>query len=133
MTRKKKDYTYLKKGLDAALFDYKHMGGTVAKRSGPPRFKHVTDFYCKQQPEDTMTCGYYVISHMNDFVWARDMLYKDEDLWKWSNNLEHKSYDWRQEFARYQNVFANIINKEVVLSIGLFYGGSNPPEENAAR
>lgn len=133
MKREKKNYTLLKKVLDDALFDFAHKGGTVAKRSGGPRFKHVTDFCCRQQPENSVTCGYYVCSHMDDFVRARNTLCKAEDLRKWSNNLEHKPYDWKQEFARYQNVFANIINKDVVLDTGLFYAGNDAREEHAAR
>jgi hypothetical protein len=57
----------------------------------------------------------------------------DKHLFKGSDNLEQMPYDSSVEFASIQNVFASIINKDVITKTEIFYSGKNMTKERAAR
>lgn len=139
MRSEKKDYTSVKQLLDEALFEYNYKGGhTMEKyrkknKLGLPRFGHNTDFCCMQQPKDSVTCGYYVIHHMERYVRARKTFTDHADITKWGKSLQQLSGDCKDEFRRIQEKFASIINQDVVDATGIFNGGASTPEEREAR
>ena len=66
----KKDYTHIKFVLDSAMFYYGARVGEVKdkkRRGGRPAFGHKTDFYCIQQPSDSLNDGFYVLHHMLEY------------------------------------------------------------------
>jgi hypothetical protein len=74
---KKKDYTHIKSILDSALISYGHRGGEVRvkkTKNDAPCFGHKTDFCCIQQPNDSLTDGFYVIHHMLEYRRDRQKL-----------------------------------------------------------
>lgn len=56
-----------------------------------------------------------------------------KDILKWSKNLEQMPYDWSVEFEWIQNVYATIINKDIIMPTRIFYGGNDTSEDRAAR
>jgi hypothetical protein len=67
---KKKDYTHIKSVLDSAILSYVQQGGeiTVKKiKNHAPCFGHKTDFCCIQQPNGSLSDGFYVINLMLEY------------------------------------------------------------------
>jgi hypothetical protein len=45
----------------------------------------------------------------------------------------HNPFERKTEFTRIQDIFAKIINTEVALESGVFYGGDDSPEVHDSR
>lgn len=135
MKRRKRDYTILTEVLDDALFDFNYSGGHIMKKvikGGRVHFIHVIDFCCKQRSTLSATCGYYISSHMDEYVWGHRTFKLPKGILKWSKNLEQMPYDWSVEFEWIQNVYATIINKDVIMPTRIFYGVNDTSEDRAA-
>jgi hypothetical protein len=127
---KKKDYTHIKSVLDSAILSYGVRGGEIRRkktRNGAPRFSHKTDFWCIQQPRDTLSDGFYVLHHMLEYRRDHQNLRMsptsgDADILQWAIKLgKVPDHQIRAEFYHIQRELAQIIMKEVLEKTGMFY------------
>ena len=126
----KKDYTHIKSVLDSAMFYYDTRGGDVKdkkKRDGRPAFSHKTDFFYIQQPSDSLNDGLYVLHHMLEYRRDHQNLRMsprsgDAHILQWAKNIgDIPDHLLRAEFYHIQRELAQMIMKEVVEKIGMFY------------
>ena len=134
-----KDYTHIKSILDSAIFFYGIRGGEIKikkTRNCRAAFGHKTDFCCIQQPSDSLNDGFYVLHHMLEY--RRDcqnlrMSPKSGDahILQWAKDLgDIEDHRLRAEFYNIQRELAQIIMKEVVEKIGMFYEGGQMSRED---
>ena len=126
----KKDYTHIKDVLDSAMFYYQARGGEVRdkkRRGGRVAFGHKTDFCCIQQPNDSLNDGFYVLHHMLEYRRDHQNLRMsprsgDAHILQWAKNVgDIEDHRLRAEFYHIQRELAQIIMKEVLEKIGMFY------------
>jgi hypothetical protein len=127
---KKKDYTHIKSVLDSAILSYGQRGGEITvkrTRNRAPCFSHKTDFCCIQQPNGSLSDGFYVIHHMLEYRRDRQNLRMspksgDADILQWAKKLGNiPDHRLRAEFYHIQRELAQVIMKEVVEKTGMFY------------
>lgn len=127
---KKKYYTHIKSVLDSAILSYGHRGGEITvkrTKNRAPCFGHKTDFCCIQQPNGSLSDGFYVIHHMLEYRRDRQnlrMSHKsgDADILQWAKKLGNvPDHRLRAEFYHIQRELAQVIMKEVVEKTGMFY------------
>ena len=91
------------------------------------RLRHKTDFCCIQQPNDSLNDGFYVLHHMLEYRRDHQNLRMsprsgDAHILQWAKNLgDIEDHRLRAEFYHIQRELAQIIMKEVVQKIGMFY------------
>ena len=126
----KKDYTHIKSVLDSAIFYYGVQGGDFKnkkKRDGRPACSHKTDFCCIQQPSDSLNDGFYVLHHMLEYRQDHQNLRMsprsgDAHILQWAKDIgDIEDHRLRAEFYNIQRELSQIIMKEVVGKIGMFY------------
>jgi hypothetical protein len=66
---------------------------------------------------------YYLCWHMDDLIRFQDHIRRAGDFQKYSLHMDDAEFDYHQEFARIQKMFASVIIKEAILDTGRFYFG----------
>ena len=126
----KKDYTHIKSVLDSAILIYGQRGGEITlkkTRNRAPCFGHKIDFYCIQQPSDSLNDGLYVLHHMLEYRRDHQNLRMsprsgDAHILQWGKDIgDIEDHRLRAEFYNIQRELAQIIMKEVVEKTGMFY------------
>ena len=135
----KKDYTHIKDVLDSAMFYYQARGGEVRdkkRRGGRVAFSRKTNFFCIQQPNDSLNDGFYVLHHMLEYRRDHQNLRMsprsgDAHILQWAKDIgDIEDHRLRAEFYNIQRELAQIIMKEVVGKTGMFYGEGQMSRED---
>ena len=98
------------------------------KRDGRPAFGHKTDFCCIQKPSDSLNDGFYVLHHMLEYRRDHQNLRMsprsgDAHILQWAKDIGYiEDHRLQAKFYNIQRELAQIIMKEFVGKIGMFYG-----------
>ena len=129
---KKKDYKHIKSVLDSALLTFSLSGGYIKvkkHRKNGLVFSHKTDFCCIQQPHNSKADGFYLMHHLLEFRRDNQCLRmsattNDAEIVNWATSIGRTpDHRIRAEFYHVQCELAQVIMKQVLEPIGLFYHG----------
>ncbi len=128
-TTVKKDYKRIRGVLDEALLFYSNNGGIFAEKgkfqcpkSKKLRFKHVIDFPCIKQPDDSIKEAFYVLHHLKVLVADAEMMSLPPSM-----RDEHKmageitDADLREDFHRIQVKLTDILIEDVCNGSGVLH------------
>jgi len=128
-TTKKKDYRRIMGVLDEAILFYSKNGGIfnekgkfIRANNKEPGFKHVINFPCIKQPDDSMKEAFYVLHHLKSFVTDAEMMRLPPSMRDNSKMAgEISDADLREDFHRIQVKLSEIILEDVQNRTGLLH------------
>jgi hypothetical protein len=127
---KKKNYSRIRGVLDDALEGYFKKGGAFKEKAecfrddGKHKFKHVFEFPCVKQPENSTLEAFYVMHHLKGFVRDSQNLLLPSALRGWSEKLARiNDDDLREDFHATQVKLSHIIIEDVITGGGLLHQG----------
>jgi hypothetical protein len=124
----KKDYNRIRSVLDKDILFYSKNGGIFHEKgkfirpdTKKHRFKHVINFPCIKQPDDSMKEAFYVLHHLKGFVADAEMMRLPPSM-RDTNKMagEINDADLREDFHRIQVKLSEIIVENVCNRSGLF-------------
>lgn len=119
----KKDYKRIRGVLDEALVFYSKNGGIFEeKEKFIGRFKHVINFPCIKQPDDSIKEAFYVLHHLKVFVADAEMMSLPpgmRDPQKMAGEITDA--DLREDFHRIQVKLSEILVEDVCNTSGLLH------------
>jgi hypothetical protein len=128
-TTTKKDYNRIRSVLDEAILFYSKNGGIFHEKGKFIRpdtkeqgFKHVINFPCIKQPDDSMKEAFYVLHHLKGFVADAEMMRlppSKRDPKKMAGEISDA--DLREDFHRIQVKLSEIIVEDVCNRSGLLH------------
>jgi Ulp1 family protease len=119
-----RDFTLIKGAIDEACVIFKARGGATQFKKGHQKLSHSFKVPCKQQPQGSVTCGFYVCAHMDELVRQDNPHWEEQDFMK---VFVGENYDWRKDFARIRETFAHFFNHDVLHHTGEFYTPDEGP------
>ena len=116
--------------LDDALNRFRCMTGsnlanTVKGTNEEEKFRHMTDIVCVQKPMCSISADYYLCWHMDTLVRYQDLISKAGDFTNYSLSMVDAECNLNVDLTRIQQIFASVINKELIAHIGTFYYGND--------
>ena len=119
-----RDFTLIKSTIDDAWVIFKTKGGGTRFKKGHQKLSHNFKFPCRQQPQGSVSCGFYVCAHMDEIVRHHNPHWQEGDL---KSLFSGDDYDWRKDFARIRETFAHFFNNDVLHPTGEFYTPDEGP------
>ncbi|KAK1678241.1 hypothetical protein QYE76_039089 [Lolium multiflorum] len=122
---KKKNYARIRGVLDDALEGYFKKGGAFKEKAecfrddGKHKFKHVFEFPCVKQPENSTLDAFYVMHHLKGFVRDSQNLLLPSALRGWAEKLARiNDDDLREDFHDTKVKLSHIIIQDVTTGGG---------------
>ncbi|KAK1621331.1 hypothetical protein QYE76_026848 [Lolium multiflorum] len=122
---KKKNYARIRGVLDDALEGYFKKGGAFKEKAecfrddGKHKFKHVFEFPCVKQPENSTLEAFYVMHHLKGFVRDSQNLRLPSALRGWAEKLARiNDDDLREDFHDTKVKLSHIIIQDVITGGG---------------
>ncbi|KAK1693309.1 hypothetical protein QYE76_010006 [Lolium multiflorum] len=127
---KKKNYARIRGVLDDALEGYFKKGGAFKEKAecfrddGKHKFKHVFEFPCVKQPENSTLDAFYVMHHLKGFVRDSQNLRLPSALRGWAEKLARiNDDDLREDFQDTRVKLSHIITQDVTTGGGPLHQG----------
>ncbi|KAK1618240.1 hypothetical protein QYE76_023757 [Lolium multiflorum] len=127
---KKKNYARIRGVLDDALEGYFKKGGAFKEKAecfrddGKHKFKHVFEFPCVKQPENSTLDAFYVMHHLKGFVRDSQNLRLPSALRGWAEKLARiNDDDLREDFQDTRVKLSHIIIQDVTTGGGPLHQG----------
>ncbi|KAK1682068.1 hypothetical protein QYE76_042916 [Lolium multiflorum] len=127
---KKKNYARIRGVLDDALEGYFKKGGAFKEKAecfrddGKHKFKHVFEFPCVKQPENSTLDAFYVMHHLKGFVRDSQNLLLPSALRGWAEKLARiNDDDLREDFQDTRVKLSHIIIQDVTTGGGPLHQG----------
>lgn len=118
-----RDFEPIKESIDAAWDVATKARGCTQFFKG--KMYHYFNFPCRQQPEGSDLCAFYVLAAMDDWVRLSNSAWTTRtDFEKHCMDVcNDEHYGFRKDFHRIQNMLCRLINTQVTRDIGEFHGG----------
>ncbi|KAK1668664.1 hypothetical protein QYE76_056823 [Lolium multiflorum] len=127
---KKKNYARIRGVLDDALEGYFKKGGAFKEKAecfrddGKHKFKHLFEFPCVKQPENSTLDAFYVMHHLKGFVRDSQNLRLPSALRGWAEKLARiNDDDLREDFQDTRVKISHIITQDVTTGGGPLHQG----------